>query len=309
MARSSKITDQNYYSEWESSGMQPGSEDLGYYQRANLEDIINNFIISHIGEDKVLKKVPRHEVAYWAQRAVQEFSYDTFHAKKSIEIEVSSSLSIALPNDYVNYTDLARLDVQGRSIKMVEDRHVRPSTTLVQDEDFNFMYDENGEIIKGEKPIAIRRFQEGEAPLSDDIRDYYYSEDSPLQSGYTGRRYGSDPRDLNRAPSFVIDLDDGVIYLDSSFQEGDFIMLQYISDGLGDNGDLSQVFVPKLAEDAIYADILYNLSKVRVSAVQMAPLYKKEAKAKMRNAKIRLTNYRSEEMIRVFRAKSKWIKH
>lgn len=309
MAISRKITDQDYYSEWESSGMQQGSEDLGYYQRANLEDIINNFIVSHIGEDKVLKRVPRHEVAYWAQRAVQEFSYDTFHAKKALEIEVSPSLSIALPNDYVNYTDISRIDVAGNSIKMVEDRLVRPSTTLIQDEDYNFMYDENGEILKGEKPVAIRRYQEGTSRLSDDVRDYYYSEDSPLESSYRGRRYGLDPRDANSSPTFVIDLSDGVIYLDSSFQAGDFVSIQYISDGISDNGDLSQVFVPKLAEDAVYANILYNLTKVRPSTVQVAPLYQKEAKAKLRNAKLRLSNYRSEEMIRVFRAKAKWIKH
>ena len=66
--------------------------ELGYYQRLNLEDIINNFIVSHIGPDKVLQRVPRHEVAFWAQRAVQEFSYDIFHADKNIEVELNLSL-------------------------------------------------------------------------------------------------------------------------------------------------------------------------------------------------------------------------
>jgi hypothetical protein len=38
-------------------------------------------------------------------------------------------------------------------------------------------------------------------------------------------------------------------------------------------------------------------------------LYKKEASSKMRNAKIRLTDYKSDEMTQVLRGKSKWIKH
>jgi hypothetical protein len=38
-------------------------------------------------------------------------------------------------------------------------------------------------------------------------------------------------------------------------------------------------------------------------------MYKKEASAKMRNTKIRLSNYKSEEMVQVLRGKSKWIKH
>ena len=45
----------------------------GYYSRVHLNDIINNFIIAYIGDGKVLSKVPRYEVAFWAQRSVQEF--------------------------------------------------------------------------------------------------------------------------------------------------------------------------------------------------------------------------------------------
>jgi hypothetical protein len=59
----------------------------------------------------------------------------------------------------------------------------------------------------------------------------------------------------------------------------------------------------------MYAYILYNLAKVRPSVGQMISLYKKEASAKLRNTKIRLSNYKSEEMAQVLRGKSKWIKH
>jgi len=55
--------------------------------------------------------------------------------------------------------------------------------------------------------------------------------------------------------------------------------------------------------------MLYNLSKLRPSTASLAPFYKKEASAKMRNTKIRLSNYKSEEMTQVLRGKSKWIKH
>ena len=87
------------------------------------------------------------------------------------------------------------------------------------------------------------------------------------------------------------------------------IVLDYISDGLAENGDLSKVFIPKLAEDALYAYILYSLSKVRPASAQLVPLYKKEASAKMRNTKIRLTDYSSKNLAQVLRGKAKWIKH
>jgi len=69
----------------------------GYYRRTNLNDIINNFVVAYIGDGKVLTKVPRYEVAFWAQRAVQEFSYDTFHSEKSLEIQLSSTRKCLYP--------------------------------------------------------------------------------------------------------------------------------------------------------------------------------------------------------------------
>ena len=58
----------------------------GYYSRVHLNDIINNFIIAYVGDGKILAKIPRYEVAFWAQRSVQEFSYDIFHSEKTIEV-------------------------------------------------------------------------------------------------------------------------------------------------------------------------------------------------------------------------------
>ena len=85
----------------------------GYYRRTNLNDIINSFIVAYIGDGKVLTKVPRYEVAYWAQRAVQEFSFDTFHSEKSIELQLSSTRQMSLPSDYVNYVKVQWTDVTG----------------------------------------------------------------------------------------------------------------------------------------------------------------------------------------------------
>ena len=75
------------------------------------------------------------------------------------------------------------------------------------------------------------------------------------------------------------------------------------------NGDFDNVFVPKMAEDAVMSTILYNLSKIRTRASAASGLYKQEAAAKMRNAKIRLSNMKVQEMTNIFRNKAKWIKH
>jgi hypothetical protein len=85
----------------------------GYYRRTNLNDIINNFVIAYVGDGKVLTKIPRYEVAFWAQRAVQEFSYDVFHSEKAIEIQLNTTRQMSLPSDYVNYIKICYTDSQG----------------------------------------------------------------------------------------------------------------------------------------------------------------------------------------------------
>ena len=303
MAISRKPLDVDNYSAAEGGN---GSAIPGYYSRVNLNDIINNFIVGYTGDGKVLPKVPRYEVAFWAQRTVQEFSYDIFHAEKNMEIELSSTLQISLPSDYVNYVDISCLDADGNLRPLQNSKRLKPTKSASQDQDYNYIYDQGGNIIYEQTSQTLKQF--GESDISTKKQNYESDEYDVRDEAY-GAKYGSEPERANANGTYVLDLEAGKIYFDSMFGEGDIIVLSYISDGLGDNGDFANVLVPKLAEDAVYANILYNLSKLRPSATGMAPLYKKEAYAKLRNAKIRLSNMKIKEIAQVLRGKSKWIKH
>jgi len=87
--------------------------DFGGYQFISLDHIINNFMIAYVGEGKIIPKVKRTDVAFHAQRAIQELSYDTFKSNKSQEIEIPPSLMMMLPQDYVNYVKLVWVDSAG----------------------------------------------------------------------------------------------------------------------------------------------------------------------------------------------------
>ena len=89
------------------------TEEYGDYQYISLEDIINNFIISYVGEDKIISKIRRTDVAFHAQRGLAELSYDTLKSFKSQEIEVPPSLTMKLPHDYVNYVKICYIDADG----------------------------------------------------------------------------------------------------------------------------------------------------------------------------------------------------
>ena len=242
-----------------------------------------------------------------AQRSVQEFSYDIFHAEKNLEVELSSTLQLSLPSDYVNYIKISYVDSKGNHRTIQNSKTAKPTQAVQQDGDFKYIYDQDGNLTISEISETAERFQSSEGFLKDkDLQNFY--DESDLPSVY-GRRYGSEPERQNINGTYLLDLQAGKIYFDSSFSEGDLISIQYISDGLGDNGNFDNVLVPKVAEEAVYANILYNLSKLRPSAAGGVPLYKKEASSKMRNAKIRLSNLKIEELTQVLRGKSKWIKH
>ena len=87
--------------------------DHGNYQFVSLTDIINQFMFVYVGEDKIIPKARKTDVAFHAQRALAELSFDTFKSCKAQEIIVPASLQMTLPQDYVNYTKLSYVDSAG----------------------------------------------------------------------------------------------------------------------------------------------------------------------------------------------------
>jgi hypothetical protein len=121
-----------------------------------------------------------------------------------------------------------------------------------------------------------------------------------------GRRYGLDPETSQANGWFTINEREGKFSFSSNLN-GQLIILEYISDGLSIDYDMR---IPKMAEEAIYMHILYNILAGRANVPEyVVARYKKERRAALRNAKIRLSDIKLEEFTQVMRGKSKWIKH
>ena len=86
---------------------------LGNYQFVSFADLKNNFLVSYVGEDKIIPKVKIPDVNFHIQRAIAELSYDTLKSHKSQEIDVPPSLQMKIPHDYVNYVKLMWHDDAG----------------------------------------------------------------------------------------------------------------------------------------------------------------------------------------------------
>jgi len=288
----------------------------GSYEYIKLNDIVNNFLVAYVGQDKLIPRVNRTDVIFHAKRGLQEFSYDTLKSIKSQELSVSDSLSIVIPQDYVNYVKLSWSDANGVKHTIYPTQLTSsPWEAPVQDDKGSIIQDNFGDNVEGTSQIneAWKTFNPsnitGLWPADSSNPDLYmydwWGENAWGSGGYYGQRYGGDPVNMQLNGWFNIDERRGTFNFSSDLK-GKIILLEYISDGLAYDLDTK---VPKLAEEAMYMHLLYSIMSTRRDTVQIAPQYKRQRYAALRNAKIRLSNIKLDEIVQVMRNKSKWIKH
>ena len=277
---------------------------FGAYQFVSLDDIINNFLIVYVGEGKLIQKVKRTDVAFHAQRALAELSFDTFKSTKSQEIEIPSSLTMMLPQDYVSYVNIAWTDGSGIEHTLYPARKtsnpyaVKQNTdgtydfgsgTVLQEQDATNHISDSWEKYKSHTPAA------NQDSYDDDYYDFV-----------EGERYGLEPQFAQTNGSFFMDELQGKIHFSSNVS-GKTVVLKYLSDSLGTDAEMK---VHKFAEEAMYNWIIYGLMCNRVGVPEyIIARFQKKKFAETRKAKLRLSNIKIEEIIQTFRGKSKHIKH
>lgn len=287
--------------------------DQGYYQHIVLSDIINNFMVSEVTEGMQLANTAQTIVEYHAQRAVQELSYDTLRSVRSREYEPDGQGSIRIPQDAVGLIASFWVDDSGYKHPMVDRGLVsgNPITPLT-DNDGKPLYDETGERLYGSPSTTLSKFNGRTQSVGADAFYNYYAgsfENDELYDryySYYGRRFGSEPSQVNINGTYIFDEETGTVFLDPGFVDRT-IVLDYITDGLGD--DISKIRVHKFSEESVYQ---YIKSKILASKVGV-PLYEKQlankeyAKVK-RRAKHRLTGVSARDIYQTILNKQKWIK-
>ena len=288
-------------------------DNYGSYSYITLNDIINNFLVAYVGQGKLVLDVKRTDVMFHAKRGLQEFSYDTLKSIHSQELNIPASLSVILPQDYVNYVRVSWIDHLGvkRIIYPANNLTIAPFGTPIQDQGGVPTQDNFGENIEGTS-LTVERWKKANDNLINGQIANNIDEAVDFQNAYGfegswnwGRQYGLDPQTSQMNGWFNMDEREGKMSFSSNLA-GKLIVLEYVSDGLGYDLDTK---VPKMAEDALYAHILYSIISTRVNQPEyVVQRLKVDRRAKLRNAKIRLSNIKLDEIVQVMRGKSKWIK-
>jgi len=448
-------------------------DNFGGYQFVSLDNIISAFRFIYVGEGKIIPKIKRTDIAFHAQRALAELSFDTFKSIKSQEITLPPSNTMMLPQDYVNYTKICWVDGNGIERPLYPTKHTSNPTPILQNSDGDYSLtavgtlDSNtsiveltgshtnievgmivtGPYIPNDNPnglagnaaannmsttviatsnlndittitlgyiditgaqITVEPDQSNvgttltftnifgnlitpktsthvvenlswnttdlkiTATTATDISDIkvgmmvshdnfdpettvvnvsgttivvsnppdavvasggevtfisenadsstwgsYNSDSSNSTSDANAYNHDTDIYDLNLGQRYGIETSmaqgNGTYYIDelkglihfSSNVSGKTVILKYISDGLGTDGEM---VVHKFAEEAMYKCIAYAILSTTVNGQQFVPRFKKEKFAAVRQAKLRLSNIKIDELTQIMRGKSKWIK-
>jgi len=284
-------------------------ENYGSYSYTPLTEVIDGFMAVYVGEHKLIADIKRTDVIFHAKRGLQEFSYDTLKSIKSQELTISPGLSAKIPQDYVNYVNISYIDPMGVKypIYPANNLTIAPYEVPLQDSDGNLTMDNFGDNLEGSSQTLERWASANDSLLNGNITVEEYFAYSGWLTGnpFLGQKYGNDPQYAQKNGWFNMNERDGTISFSSNLKNC-LIVLEYISDGLAYDLDMR---IPKMAEEALYAHILYSILASRISQPEyVIQRLKKDRSAKLRNAKIRLSNVKLEEIVQVMRGKSKWIK-
>lgn len=268
----------------------------GDYQYVSLSQLVNNFMLEQIGDDRLLSNVKRYNVLQHFKRGIQEFNYDTLKEVKVVELELNDNLLLTLPHDYVSYVRVSVLGVDGLLRPLSQDSRTLIGRAYLQDHEYNILFDQDGYPLEANETETFKRYSLVSGTTSDVCEEYEYHQPN----------FGLNPN-LNANGYFSIDKRKGVMSFSSNIK-GRIIVLEYVSDGLEyNNGD--DIMVHKFAEQALYSYVKYALLNNKYGVQEyIINRAKKDYYRDLQNTKIRMLDLNGSELLILLNGRKKWLK-
>ena len=299
------------YQYYENNGNNPEDANWGSYQYISLEDIVNNFMLMYVGNDKLVNNVERYNVLFHAKRGIQELNYDALKETKIVELSVCDNATATLPPDYVNWVRIS-LYKDGVLMPLTENVSTNFAKSYLQDNDCRVLFDQDGDvligtsILDGDRVDGVQKTQYlGDGKLNGSMG--YNIEGKWVFDYAIGGRYGLNTETANVNPTFKINKAGGVVSFSSAMVD-QIIVLEYVSDGM-EGGEDANVSLNKMFEDYIYAYIKYAILNSKFGVQEyIVRRAQKDKSTLLRNAKIRLSNIHPGRLLMSMRGAQKWLK-
>jgi hypothetical protein len=270
----------------------------GNYQYITFNQLVDNFMMNYIGDDKLLTNVKRGNVIFHLKRGIRELHYDAVREVKALELELSDTLLLTLPNDFVSLVRVSYVGKDGLLYVLSRDTRTTIGKAYLQDHEFNILFDEDGYPLEPNETEAFKRYSLVQHPFTND-------DDTCLETD-NHARYGLNP-DLNKNGYYQIDRRRGIMSFSSNIGSR-VIVIEYVSDGLEFNNG-KDIMIHKHAEQTLYAYVRFMLLDNKFGIQEyIVNRAKKDYHANFQNLKIRMLDLKGLEMMIKLRGRNKWIK-
>jgi hypothetical protein len=172
----------------------------GSYSYITLDDIINNFLAAYVGAGKLIPSVKRTDVIFHAKRGLQEFSYDTLNSIKKLEVDMPPSLSIPIPQDYINYVRVRYVDNLGvlHPIYPLNGLSTNPTDIPLQNQDGSYIQSSYGDNLQAQQSETEEKWKEADDKRISGAYDSEWSNYGVYtwtwRKNSLGQRYGLNPQ-------------------------------------------------------------------------------------------------------------------
>jgi len=265
----------------------------GNYQYITLSQLVDNFMLNYVGDDKLLSNVKRYNVLSHFKRGIQEFNYDSVKEVKAMEVELSDSLLLTLPVDYVSYVRISVVGANGLLKPLSRDTRTTLGTAYLQDNQYQLLFDQDGYPLEAQTTEAFKRYSIASSSEYND--ECLETSNFGVNTNQNGNGY------------FNIDKRRGVISFSSNIGSK-VIVLEYVSDGLEyNNGDDIQIH--KFAEQALYNYVRYMIINNKFGVPEyVVNRAKKDYYNELQNTRIRMMELRGSELLILLKGRNKWLK-
>lgn len=278
---------------------------FGNYQYVTLEDIVNNYIMSS-QDDDFTANANRRVVLYQARRAFKELYFDAVQEIKGVALELSNTLTVTLPPDFVNYVRISWLGDDGLLRPMATNNNMSIAKDYLQDNDYGILFDSDGcPLVGTDEGISLDLLTGEPIVPTSTVSEQNFN--TAIIQFNPNKNFAN----VYANGGYIIDKNQGLIKFGSE-AFGSTVVLEYISDGLytGCEGRAeADLRIHKFAEDAVYNWIYWKLIERRRNVPANAKqLARKEWFNSRRLCKRRMQTIRPAELRKVFKGANRWIK-
>ena len=256
----------------------------GEKQWMSLKEVVDEYIGGLVDGD-VTASIRRTTIVKTAKKVIRRLTQSTLKEYKDVELDLSPTLQVTLPKDYVDYGSIYWVDEIGNLYPLAQNHKLSVAKGILQDNNYEYIYDHNGELI----------LVQGRKPEFDKFKDIPVGQSTDLGQVFANG-------------GFNIDRENGYIQFDSNAQEKT-IVLSYVGDGIRDVDD-ADIKVSILAADAIN-DRIYELlieRNIKIPQSEKARA-RKAANISERRLNDMLNPVREEDFLQVNKSKSRQVKH